>query len=174
MNDVCYSKLQTKPSAPEHNDRRGQHCSSWTLLSPWLFSTIMNARRIRYRIFPCRLNRRWSILALVLIVYFLICHLPGPPATQNNTRADRPPPKHRVDEQPHFLYRSPFRQNPDLEYEKRLSDDLQKLEQEALTRHGRSNIAENRIWQIAQDEDHRGSDSISFEKRNTDWMYTVS
>ncbi|EAU31399.1 predicted protein [Aspergillus terreus NIH2624] len=133
----------------------------------------MNARRIRYRIFPCRLNRRWSILALVLIVYFLICHLPGPPATQNNTRADRPPPKHRVDEQPHFLYRSPFRQNPDLEYEKRLSDDLQKLEQEALTRHGRSNIAENRIWQIAQDEDHRGSDSISFEKRNTDWMYTL-
>ncbi|KAL5363431.1 nucleotide-diphospho-sugar transferase [Aspergillus floccosus] len=133
----------------------------------------MNPRRIQYHTFLCSPHRRRSILALILFIFFLICHIPHPSAIKNNPRASRPPPKHRVDEQPHFLYRSPFRQNPDLEYEKRLSSALQKFEQEVLARDGGSNIAENRIWQIAQDEDHRGSDSISFEQRNKDWTYTL-
>lgn len=128
---------------------------------------------IRCRAFRYPVRRRVCTFVLILSLYCLLHYLPDLPATQGNTWADQRPPKHHVDEKPHFLYRSPLRQNPDLEYEKQLSNALQKFEQEVLARNGGSERAEDRIWQIAQDEDYRGSDSLAFEQRNHDWTYTV-
>ncbi|EAU29238.1 conserved hypothetical protein [Aspergillus terreus NIH2624] len=112
---------------------------------------------IRCRAFRYPVRRRVCTFVLILSLYCLLHYLPDLPATQGNTWADQRPPKHHVDEKPHFLYRSPLRQNPDLEYEKQLSNALQKFEQEVLARNGGSERAEDRIWQIAQDEDYRGN-----------------
>ncbi|KAK4868210.1 hypothetical protein LT330_007408 [Penicillium expansum] len=57
-----------------------------------------------------------------------------PPSTQNNTRADRPPPEHQVEDTPRFIYRSPFRNNPDVEYEEQLSNALENIENAILAR----------------------------------------
>ncbi|KAG0156163.1 hypothetical protein PDIDSM_3340 [Penicillium digitatum] len=106
------------------------------------------------------------------LMWFLFGHLPDPPSTQNNTRADRPPPERQVADTPRFLYRSPFRTNPDVEYEKQLSNALEKVEN-AVLESQENNQPEDRIWQIAKDEKHRGDDSRIFQGKNKEWKYTL-
>ena len=123
--------------------------------------------------------RRRSTIISIIFIWFLFHHLPSPPATQNNTRADRPPPKYRVEDTAHFLYKSPFRKDPDIEYETKLSNTLEKVERSVLSPDQKNRISEDRIWQIAisqtaKEEDLRGKDSLEFEHRNNEWTYNVS
>jgi hypothetical protein len=78
------------------------------------------------------------------------------------------------DTKPRFLYRSHFRDNPDFDYEKRISNALQGVERDVLAGNGGDTLAEERIWQIARDEDQRGEDSQAFERQNRVWRYSVS
>lgn len=123
-------------------------------------------------------TRRRVTVVFILFAWFLFTHLPSPPATQNNTRADRPPPKYQVEETPHFLYQSPFREFPDYQYEKDLSDALKKIEQSVLDANHGNSTSEARIWQVAisktvGEEELRGADSRSFEGTNSEWIYNV-
>ncbi|OOF99900.1 glycosyltransferase family 32 protein, partial [Aspergillus carbonarius ITEM 5010] len=60
-------------------------------------------------------------------------------------------------------------EDPDVEYERYLSDALKEIEQAA----GGEDVAEERIWQITKDEKHRGSESALFEETNSEWEYTL-
>ncbi|CAI7665719.1 unnamed protein product [Penicillium glandicola] len=116
---------------------------------------------------------RGVCIIFITFIWFLFYHLPAPPSTQNNTRADRPPPKHQVEDTARFIYRSPFRNNPDIQYEKQLSNALEEFEKAVLSQSQESNISGDRIWQIAKDEEHRGDDSREFEQKNNEWEYTL-
>lgn len=133
----------------------------------------MSFKRTRMQAPRSLFTRRGACITFIIFIWFLFYHLPDPPSTQNNTRADRPPPEHQVEDTPRFLYRSPFRNNPDVEYEKQLSEALEEIE-EAVLASQESNISEDRIWQIAKNEKHRGDDSIVFEGKHKEWKYTVS
>lgn len=133
----------------------------------------MSIRRIRMQASRFSFTRRGAYILFIILIWFLIYHLPDPPSTQNNTRADRPPPEHQVEDTPRFIYRSPFRNNPDVEYEEQLSNALENIEN-AILASQESNISEDRIWQIAKNEKHRGDDSIIFQGKNKEWKYNVS
>ncbi|KXG50162.1 uncharacterized protein PGRI_061290 [Penicillium griseofulvum] len=133
----------------------------------------MSPRRIIVQISKRLFTRRVFCITFIIFIWFLIYHLPAPPPTKNNDRADRPPPEHHVSDTARFLYRSPFRENPAIEYEKQLSRALQRIEKVVLARNQQNNIAEHRIWQIAKDEKHRGDDSIIFQHKNKEWAYTL-
>lgn len=134
----------------------------------------MILRRAKRQVCTHILIRPGLCVLLVIFFWFLFYHLPSPPPTKNNNRADRPPPKHRVESTARFLYHSSFRQNADIEYETQLSNALERIEQAVLANNQGDRKAENRIWQIAKDEKHRGADSTAFEEINKEWMYTVS
>lgn len=124
-------------------------------------------------------RRRVTVVLFLLLVWFFFTHLPSPPVTQNNTRADRPPPKYRVEEKPHFLYQSPYREFPDHQYEKELSDALKKIERKVLYENHGNTTSESRIWQVAISQtvgqsELRGADSRAFEETNSGWIYNVS
>ena len=134
----------------------------------------MSLRRMRVQTSRFLYTRRGSCILFITFMWFLFYHLPAPPSTQNNTRADRPPPEHQVEDTPRFIYRSPFRSSPDFQYEKQLSDSLVKIEKAVLAQSQESNISEDKIWQIAKNQKHRGDDSIVFQGKNKEWEYNVS
>jgi hypothetical protein len=126
-------------------------------------------------------KRTFFIVAILLLaIFYLFKSLPEPPTTQNKVAGDRPAPNHDVDARPHFLHRSPFRNNPDYAYESKLDLSLQLIEHLALQ--GESGGRDDdtlikKIWQISlQKASHpvdRDLDSIQFEQRNPQWMYQV-
>ncbi|CAG8237679.1 unnamed protein product [Penicillium olsonii] len=116
---------------------------------------------------------RKATCVFIIFIWFLFYHLPSPPVTQNNTRAGRPSPKNQAEERPHFLFRSPFRKSPDLKYEEKISNALERLAQVVLSRNHGNSISEERIWQVALGDGMRGADSQEFEARNDEWAYTV-
>ncbi|KAE8554866.1 hypothetical protein EYB25_003413 [Talaromyces marneffei] len=77
------------------------------------------------------------------------------------------------DTRPRFWYRSHFRNNPDFEYEHRISNALQGIERDVLAGNGGNTLAEERIWQIARDEEQRGDDSKALERQNRVWTYSL-
>ncbi|KAJ5230034.1 hypothetical protein N7489_010742 [Penicillium chrysogenum] len=133
----------------------------------------MSLRRIKVQASIFLSTRRGSCVIFIAFIWFLFYHLPAPPSTQNNTRADRPPPEHQVEDTPRFIYRSPFRNNPDVRYEKQLSDALENIEKAVLARSQESNISKDKIWQIAKNQKHRGDDSIVFQGKNKEWEYNL-
>ncbi|KAJ5512773.1 hypothetical protein N7463_002325 [Penicillium fimorum] len=133
----------------------------------------MTPRRIIAQTSRRLFTRRGLFITFIIFIWFLFHHLPAPPPTKNNTRADRPPPVHQVEDKARFLYRSSFRNNPAIQYEKRLSWALERIEKTVLAQNQQNNIAEHRIWQIAKDEKHRGEDSIIFQHKNKEWAYTL-
>ncbi|KAJ5164917.1 uncharacterized protein N7500_006747 [Penicillium coprophilum] len=133
----------------------------------------MSSSRIIIHASKRLLTRRAIFITFIIFIWFLFYHLPAPPPTQNNTRADRPPPEHQVEDTARFLYHSPFRNNPAILYEKKLSQALERIENTVLAQNHQNNLAENRIWQIAKDENQRGDDSIIFQHKNKEWAYTL-
>lgn len=136
-------------------------------------------RRRRYLPRWTRKTRWLLFLSLALAAYGIIKHIPAPPKTKNNTRADRPPPEHDVEDVPRFLYHSSFREDPDLAYEGELSAALQAVEQSVSSApsYSRRDTGEKTIWQILLGNKanlQRGDDSIRLERANPDWAYTVS
>ncbi|KAI2672882.1 CAZyme family GT32 [Penicillium roqueforti] len=103
----------------------------------------MSLRRIKVQA-SRYFTRRGSCILFVILIWFLFYHLPAPPSTQNNTRADRPPPEHRVEDTARFIYRSPFRNDPNVQYEQQLSNALEEIEKAVLT-----------------------------QRKNKDWIYTL-
>jgi hypothetical protein len=139
----------------------------------------MFLRLIKSQARICMTARCRSTMILLIFTWFLFQHLPSPPVTQNNTRADRPPPKYRIEDRARFFYKSPFREEPDVEYETKLSESLDKVERYVLSQNRGNRISEDSIWQIAisqkaKEEDLRGNDSLEFEYRNSEWIYNVS
>jgi hypothetical protein len=118
--------------------------------------------------------RKLSLLILAASIYFILYHLPPPPKTQNNTRADRKPPKYDVETTPRYLHQSPFRDDPDSEYESKISNALLDIERKTVQGKGYDSSAEDRIWQIMLGKYvDRGDDSLSFEEENSEWQYSV-
>ncbi|EED22047.1 conserved hypothetical protein [Talaromyces stipitatus ATCC 10500] len=106
----------------------------------------------------------WIPIVLILFIFHYVFSIHnnrnGPHTDDNDTR-------------PRFLYRSSFRDNPDLEYERRISDALQGIEGTVLAENGGDTLAEERIWQIAKDEGQRGSDSKALQGQNRLWEYSL-
>jgi hypothetical protein len=140
---------------------------------PNLRSTIRNYKYHR---------RTFFIVAILLLaVFYLFKTLPEPPKTQNNVAGDRPAPSHDVDARPRFLHRSPFRENPDHDYELELELSLQMIERVAIYEESGAGpdiyAPIKKIWQISLQKDShpvdRGYDSMMFEKQNPQWIYQV-
>lgn len=136
---------------------------------------------LRHRVSSVRWSscrRNLQLLFLVALVYFLVHQLPAPPEWKNDTRADRPAPRYDVESRPRFLHHSRFRQDPDVEYEARLTHALQRIERDALAKDGNKYGSQDRIWQIMLRRDssiiNRNPDSVEFEEQNDDWEYSVS
>lgn len=114
-------------------------------------------------------RRRVAVVLFLFFLCFLFTHLPSPSLTQNDTRSD---------DKPHFLYQSPFRESPDYQYEKELSNALKTIEQSVLAENHGNRTSESRIWQVAisqtiDEKEFRGADSRALEETNSEWMYNV-
>ncbi|KAE8355950.1 hypothetical protein BDV28DRAFT_11481 [Aspergillus coremiiformis] len=120
--------------------------------------------------------RKLTLVFLVVLIYLVVYHLPPPPKTKNNTRADRQPPTYDVDTTPRYLHSSRFREDPDSEYEKKVSDALSEIEGNARRReHNWDSSTDDRIWQVALGKYiERDTDSIEFEQENREWAYSAS
>jgi hypothetical protein len=121
---------------------------------------------------------RWrAFLVLIVVLYLLLGKIPAPPHVQNDTGRNRQPPKHHVETKPRFLYRSHFRQNPDLEKQSALSEALQSLEKQTLKEHASDGGMVMRIWQImlqqSSNTEERNPYSILFQEYNSEWISTV-
>ena len=131
-------------------------------------SGLVLGRRLRYR-------RLRIFLVLIVLGYLLYYYFPAPPKTRNYVVANRPPPEHELQAKPNFLYSSRLRQDPDFEYETKLEDALLRIERSAPPV---GNGVVKKIWQImlqgTTNRKDRSPDSILFEERNPDWLYTVS
>lgn len=121
-----------------------------------LFSFLLRPRRMLL----------WLSIILALFIFQHLLSNANPHTTNDGDDADNTKPR--------FLYRSHFRDDPDLEYEKRISNALQGIERTVLEENNGEILAEERIWQIARDEGQRGDDSRAFERRNRLWRYSVS
>lgn len=124
---------------------------------------------------PC-FRRRFLVLAVIALCYiiFLYAREPElPKKTQNFTAENKLAPEYE-EEFPKFLHTSPFRKDPDLEYEARLDAMLEEVERTALLENGGDYSAKDRIWQIMPEVKDRGPDSMMLESKNDGWEYTVS
>lgn len=117
-------------------------------------------------------SRRRSLLLVLAVLSFVVwCYFP---CTQEKakSRADRRTPIYDVDEVPHFLHRSSFRIDPDLEYEERVSHALRNIELAVLHENGGDYSARDKIWQVMLGKKtERSEDSMAFEEENDDWEY---
>ncbi|KAJ5625237.1 hypothetical protein N7510_001546 [Penicillium lagena] len=111
------------------------------------------------------LNRRKGLLFLVIALAFLLFQL-----LPSSNLARSP-----SDIKPEFLWHSPYRDNPDEDYEARIRNALKYIEQVSLE-HG-DNKAIHKIWQVllgtGENTDGRGQDSHDFQDRNSDWDHEV-
>ncbi|PWY95302.1 hypothetical protein BO94DRAFT_553220 [Aspergillus sclerotioniger CBS 115572] len=106
-------------------------------------------------------RRRAPLLILIAFLVFLYIYKAASLNIQKNAGADRSRTRQNIEDKPRFVYQSPFRQNPDFEYGRRISDAL----------------PHDVIWQIMLGEkvSHhgRGKDSIKFEEDNIEWRYNL-
>ena len=123
-----------------------------------------------------RLLPRLLLLTSGVVLYFLIFGLPSPPPTKNNNRADKKAPDYDVESTPRYVYRSSFRSDPDLSFEKNVSDALVAIETAVRQARKGDGTAQRHIWQIhlGRDKSQRGQDSLLFQQVNRDqWDYSV-
>lgn len=103
---------------------------------------------------------------VVLVILFLLLRSSPSPTDGIDSQT-------HVEDRPRYLYHSPFRTNPDLEYERQLSDALIAIEREVSASHGNEDTADT-LWQIMlKDRDARTQDSLQFEEKNSEWRYSV-
>ena len=122
-----------------------------------------------------RLLPRLLLLTSGIVLYFLIFGLPSPPPTKNNNRADKKAPDYDVESTPRYVYRSSFRSDPDLSFEKNVSDALVAIETAVRQARKGDDTAQRHIWQIhlGRDKSQRGQDSLLFQQVNRDqWDYS--
>lgn len=116
------------------------------------------------------LNRHKKLLvAAILFIFILYQSLPAVKFTRVSTE--------EFQNRPHYLHQSTFRTNPDIEYESRLSHELQTIERTRSTSQHATDAtyATDTIWQIMlSSKDARKDDSYKLEERNPEWKYQVS
>ncbi|KAL4802487.1 hypothetical protein BDV18DRAFT_146810 [Aspergillus unguis] len=119
---------------------------------------------------PVIVRRPISLTVTICLVFLFFHSLPN-----KRTANGKWLPDYDVEDLPHFLYHSPYREAPDYEYEREVSDALKAVEDSVLSGNGGDRSAEQRIWQIrlGQAEAERGRDSITFGERNAEWQYTL-
>lgn len=109
---------------------------------------------------------------MAVFIYLIFRYFPS----SSKNGSGKVTPKYDVETTPRFLYRSTYRETPDLEYERGISNVLQAIEQGEAQRSGDS--AQERIWQIMLGSqlgsESRVDDSIELEDENSEWDYTVS
>ncbi|KAL2785802.1 hypothetical protein BJX66DRAFT_329014 [Aspergillus keveii] len=121
---------------------------------------------------PFIVRRRLSILILVVLFIFVLNCLPS-----HNKRVvvgGKWLPDYDVEERPRYLHHSSYRHSPDYAFERRVSDALKRIEQNAIAENSDLR-ADNRIWQIRLGNPNveRGHDSLQFEEKNREWEYTL-
>ncbi|KAJ5114312.1 hypothetical protein NUU61_000071 [Penicillium alfredii] len=120
----------------------------------------------RYRPFLGSRSRDRFVALVVLVILFLL--LRSSPSLTDGIDSQT-----HVEDRPRYLYHSPFRTNPDLEYERQLSDALIAIEREVSASHGNEDTADT-LWQIMlKDRDARTQDSLQFEEKNSEWRYSL-
>lgn len=117
------------------------------------------------------------MLAFIAACYIFFIYFPEPELpkkrTQDFTSPNKLAPLYE-EKFPKFVHTSPFRKDPDFEYEARIDAMLQEVEGAALAENGGDYGAKDRIWQIMPEVKDRGSDSKMLENKNNGWEYTVS
>lgn len=123
-----------------------------------------------------RFRRRFLVLAFIAICYIFFIYFPEPELptkrTQDFTSPSKLAPEYE-EEFPKFVHTSPFRKDPDFEYEARIDAMLQEVERTALAENGGDYSTRDRIWQIMPEVKDRGSDSKMLQDKNDGWEYTV-
>ncbi|KAL4997437.1 hypothetical protein BDV10DRAFT_169636 [Aspergillus recurvatus] len=131
---------------------------------------------------PLLARRRLSFLIVSLFLLFLLYALPPvfPESHDRRVVGGKWLPDYDVDEVPRYLHRSPYRERPDVEFERRVREALKAIEEDASATAGNGGDprAEERIWQIrlgddGDDNDERGIDSLAFTESNGEWEYTL-
>ncbi|KAL4813519.1 hypothetical protein BDW67DRAFT_177818 [Aspergillus spinulosporus] len=131
---------------------------------------------------PLLARRRLSFLLVLLFLLFSLHALPPAFSQRRNRRVvgGKWLPDYDVDEIPRYLHRSPYREKPDIEFERMVREALKGIEDDTLATAGIGDerLAEQRIWQIrlgpiGDGEDKRGEDSFAFTERNGEWEYTL-
>lgn len=126
-----------------------------------------------------RFRRTLLLLVFIAVTLFLFINILSLRKQKTGPYVARPPPEYVINTKPHFLYTSPFRKDPDLEFETKLEDALKEIESDALSRNGRGEDDDNlgRLWQVMlqknSDQIIRRPESEQFEQRNPEWPYTV-
>ncbi|KAL4772466.1 hypothetical protein BDW60DRAFT_222400 [Aspergillus nidulans var. acristatus] len=129
---------------------------------------------------PLLARRRLSFLIVLLFLLFLLHALPPVFSQRRNRRVvgGKWLPDYNVDELPRYLHRSPYREKPDIGFERRVREALEGIEKDALAAAGIGDgrLAEQRIWQIrlgGDGDDERGKDSLAFTEMNGEWEYAL-
>jgi hypothetical protein len=149
-----------------------QPCWLTFLLIPlYGLDTMLKPRRRSIPV-PFIVRRRLSILILVVLFIFVLNCLPS-----HNKRVvvgGKWLPDYDVEERPRYLHHSSYRHSPDYAFERRVSDALERIEQNAIVENSDLR-ADDRIWQIRLGNPNveRGHDSLQFEEKNREWEYTV-
>lgn len=126
------------------------------------------------RYLPVRgwLGRRRSVVLIALLALFLLVRSLPALKSELDGRVGLARPEDR----PRYLYHSAFRKNPDRMYEEQLSNALQEIERQQLSLNGDEDKTHT-LWQIMLGLDPsaeiRGDDSLTFEKKNSEWKYKV-
>lgn len=119
----------------------------------------------------CSGRRRYVVLIALLASFLLIRSLPALKSDLNSRTRIVP-----SEDRPRYLYHSVFRRNPDRGYEEQLSNALQEIERQQLSLNSHEDKTHT-LWQIMLGLDPsaevRGEDSLKFEKKNSEWQYSV-
>ncbi|KAL3475966.1 hypothetical protein BJX99DRAFT_228670 [Aspergillus californicus] len=119
-------------------------------------------------------RRRFSIFISVAIIFVIFRCLPS---GNNRIVSGKWLPDYDVGDVPRYLHHSSYRDYPDYEYERKLSNALQLLEKDVLEKNGYDYVGQDRIWQIRLGDHPEGNirpqDSLMFEEQNVDWQYTL-
>ncbi|KAL4786905.1 hypothetical protein BJX76DRAFT_364730 [Aspergillus varians] len=119
---------------------------------------------------------RRKLPSLWLVALFFLAFYCLPASRKDRIVSGQWLPDYDVGDVPRFLHHSPYRDAPDYEYERRVSDALQELESSVLEEHGGDRSATDRIWQIRLGKhlnQERGEDSLQFSEKNAEWQYTL-
>lgn len=116
----------------------------------------------------CSGRRRYAMLIALLALFLLLRSLPALKSDLNSIALS--------EDRPRYLYHSAFRRNPDRGYEEQLSNALQEIERQQLSLNSHEDKTHT-LWQIMLGLDPsaevRGDDSLKFEKKNSEWKYSV-
>lgn len=125
-------------------------------------------------LFHSQSYRRYALLLLVAIsVYFIVSHNLANSGKETHPNKEKQTPNHDLQAKARFLYRSPFRDHPDVEYEAELDAALRDLERKALLEDDRLQ-ANDTVWQIMLGKImDMSDDSVAFEHQNAEWEYSV-